>query len=160
MTAVEQTISCDECGTTFARPADLATHLRNVDINGHCGPRHGIRATYTKGCRCAPCCDAASAARQRIRTGHTLVDDDGLPTLRFEPQPWITRAACRDEDPDIFFPGRGESTAPAEYICHGCPVRIECLEWALDHGEKHGIWGGLSERARRRIRTTRRQATT
>ncbi len=53
----------------------------------------------------------------------------------------------------MFFPGRGESAEPARQICATCPVRQPCLEFALSHGIVHGIWGGLSERDRRALRT-------
>jgi WhiB family redox-sensing transcriptional regulator len=58
-------------------------------------------------------------------------------------------------DPDLFFPERGASTREAKAVCRGCEVRDECLEYALDQGEKFGIWGGLSERERRRVRRQR-----
>ena len=68
---------------------------------------------------------------------------------------WRQSAACRDTDPDLFFPERGASTKEAKAVCRGCEVRAECLEYALSHGEKFGIWGGLSERERRRVRRQR-----
>jgi WhiB family redox-sensing transcriptional regulator len=58
-------------------------------------------------------------------------------------------------DPDLFFPERGASTKEAKAVCQGCVVREDCLEYALANGEKFGIWGGLSERERRRIRRQR-----
>jgi WhiB family redox-sensing transcriptional regulator len=69
--------------------------------------------------------------------------------------PWRQRSACAGLDAEIFFPGRGESSAPAKQVCAGCPVSEECLEWALASGEKFGVWGGKSERERRRLRTVR-----
>ena len=68
---------------------------------------------------------------------------------------WQTRANCMGVDPDLFFPERGASTREAKAVCRGCEVRGECLEYALAHGEKFGIWGGLSERERRRVRRQR-----
>jgi WhiB family redox-sensing transcriptional regulator len=68
---------------------------------------------------------------------------------------WQERANCLGVDPDLFFPERGASTREAKAVCRGCEVRGECLEYALDHGEKFGIWGGLSERERRRVRRQR-----
>ena len=58
-------------------------------------------------------------------------------------------------DPDLFFPERGASTREAKEVCRGCVVREDCLEYALANGEKFGIWGGLSERERRRLRRQR-----
>ena len=68
---------------------------------------------------------------------------------------WQTQANCLGVDPDLFFPERGASTKEAKGVCRGCEVRLECLEYALQNGEKFGIWGGLSERERRRIRRQR-----
>src|SRR3954465_14924398 len=68
---------------------------------------------------------------------------------------WQERANCLGVDPDLFFPERGASTKEAKGVCAGCEVRMECLEYALRHGEKFGIWGGMSERERRRIRRQR-----
>jgi WhiB family redox-sensing transcriptional regulator len=74
--------------------------------------------------------------------------------------PWRELAACRDVDKDIFFPHRGGSVAAAVEVCQGCAVRAECLEWALSRGVKHGVWGGYSERQRRRIRRARANRAT
>jgi WhiB family redox-sensing transcriptional regulator len=71
---------------------------------------------------------------------------------------WGDRAACRGADLSVFFPARGESAGPARQVCAGCPVRQPCLEFALGHGEVHGIWGGLTVRDRRALRTRRGDA--
>src|ERR1700680_3756672 len=68
---------------------------------------------------------------------------------------WQARANCLGVDPDLFFPERGASTREAKGVCGGCEVRLDCLEYALCNGEKFGIWGGLSERERRRLRRQR-----
>ncbi len=68
---------------------------------------------------------------------------------------WQRQANCMGVDPDLFFPERGASTREAKEVCRGCVVREECLEYALTNSEKFGIWGGLSERERRRIRRAR-----
>ena len=65
---------------------------------------------------------------------------------------WQERALCAQTDPEAFFPEKGGSTREAKRICSGCDVRAECLEYALAHDERFGIWGGLSERERRRLR--------
>lgn len=79
-----------------------------------------------------------------------------------EPEPfvperpaWMADANCLGVDPDLMFPERGASLAPAKDVCRGCEVRSECLAFALDTGEKFGVWGGLSERERRRLRRMR-----
>lgn len=68
----------------------------------------------------------------------------------YERPAWHAEAACRGKDPNLFFPARGQSTAEAKALCHRCPVQAECLTAGL--GEKHGIWGGSSERGRRQLR--------
>ena len=70
---------------------------------------------------------------------------------------WQDQANCLGVDPDLFFPERGASTREAKEVCKGCVVREDCLEYALANGEKFGIWGGLSERERRRLRRQRAQ---
>jgi WhiB family transcriptional regulator, redox-sensing transcriptional regulator len=75
-------------------------------------------------------------------------------------QSWQASANCLGVDPDLFFPERGASTREAKEVCRGCIVRDECLEYALRNGEKFGIWGGMSERERRRIRRQRALART
>jgi WhiB family redox-sensing transcriptional regulator len=72
--------------------------------------------------------------------------------LGVESPDWYEHAECRGAPQDTFFPGQGEDTKPAIAICNVCPVAVECLAWALDHGEKYGIWGGTSERERRHMR--------
>jgi WhiB family transcriptional regulator, redox-sensing transcriptional regulator len=67
-------------------------------------------------------------------------------------QEWQERALCAQTDPEAFFPEKGGSTREAKRICQGCEVRSECLEYALGHDERFGIWGGLSERERRKLK--------
>ena len=68
---------------------------------------------------------------------------------------WQDYANCRGADADLFFPERGASTRKAKAICAACDVRQECLDYAITSGEKFGIWGGMSERERRRVRRQR-----
>jgi WhiB family transcriptional regulator, redox-sensing transcriptional regulator len=77
-----------------------------------------------------------------------LAEVFGLP----DEQSWQERALCAQTDPEAFFPEKGGSTREAKKICVGCEVRAECLEYALQHDERFGIWGGLSERERRRLK--------
>ena len=65
---------------------------------------------------------------------------------------WQDQALCAQTDPEAFFPEKGGSTREAKRVCRGCEVRAECLEYALENDERFGIWGGLSERERRRIK--------
>ncbi|MDH3729896.1 MAG: WhiB family transcriptional regulator [Acidimicrobiia bacterium] len=71
---------------------------------------------------------------------------------------WQDLANCRGGNADLFFPERGASTRTAKGICKACVVRDDCLEFAITNGEKFGIWGGLSERERRKIRRDRQIA--
>ncbi|OLT42076.1 WhiB family transcriptional regulator [Saccharomonospora sp. CUA-673] len=67
-------------------------------------------------------------------------------------QDWQERALCAQTDPEAFFPEKGGSTREAKRICQGCEVKDDCLEYALAHDERFGIWGGLSERERRKLK--------
>jgi len=69
---------------------------------------------------------------------------------------WRLEALCAETDPEAFFPEKGGSTRDAKRVCSGCTVRAECLEFALANDERFGIWGGLSERERRRLRLQQR----
>ncbi|WP_172149082.1 WhiB family transcriptional regulator [Isoptericola chiayiensis] len=65
---------------------------------------------------------------------------------------WQERALCAQTDPEAFFPEKGGSTREAKKVCASCDVRSECLDYALEHDERFGIWGGLSERERRKLK--------
>ncbi|MFC4140298.1 MULTISPECIES: WhiB family transcriptional regulator [unclassified Microbacterium] len=65
---------------------------------------------------------------------------------------WQADALCAQVDPEAFFPEKGGSTRDAKRICSSCDVRGECLEYALNNDERFGIWGGLSERERRKLK--------
>jgi WhiB family redox-sensing transcriptional regulator len=85
------------------------------------------------------------------------------------PPEWVELALCAETDPEAFYPEKGGSVREAKRVCNGtparevsgnrpavparlpCPVRAECLGYALEHQERYGIWGGLSERERRRL---------
>ena len=91
--------------------------------------------------------DVVTELSQAVDTDE-LADIFGLP----EEASWQERALCSQTDPEAFFPEKGGSTREAKKICTGCEVRGECLEYALEHDERFGIWGGLSERERRRLK--------
>jgi WhiB family redox-sensing transcriptional regulator len=65
---------------------------------------------------------------------------------------WQSDALCAQTDPEAFFPEKGGSTRDAKRICTTCDVRDQCLEYALQNDERFGIWGGLSERERRKLK--------
>lgn len=86
----------------------------------------------------------------------------GVPGLRSlveedeqNPLAWQSDALCAQTDPEAFFPEKGGSTRDAKRICTSCEVRAQCLQYALENDERFGIWGGLSERERRRLRRDR-----
>lgn len=76
--------------------------------------------------------------------------------LEAQPQPsdedWHSQAVCSQTDPEAFYPEKGGSTREAKRICRECPVLQQCRQWAIDHDERYGVWGGLSERERRRLK--------
>lgn len=76
-----------------------------------------------------------------------------------EPQDlrWQDLAFCADKPPNLFFPNDGVGVEIARRICADCPVKEECLEFALSNHIDHGVWGGASERERRRIMKQRRR---
>jgi WhiB family redox-sensing transcriptional regulator len=70
---------------------------------------------------------------------------------------WREQAACRHEDPDLFFPIGTTGPAlvqqeQAKAVCRRCPVQGQCLEWALDTGQTIGVWGGTGENERRTLK--------
>jgi len=131
-------------------------------------PRHGTTHGYrTHHCRCDDCRagNAARAKERRLSLGYVKRSradaddpyDSTDPAGTFDHPAWMATAPCVGLT-HLFFPGRGESPAEAKAVCATCPIRAECLDYALDHGVRHGVWGGESERARRRIRKLRVEA--
>nr|WP_269204429.1 WhiB family transcriptional regulator [Motilibacter deserti] len=104
--------------------------------------------------------DAGPAARPELRevADVTLSAADPLALVELtadeqdEELRWQERALCAQTDPEAFFPEKGGSTREAKKVCLSCEVRSECLDYALAHDERFGIWGGLSERERRKLR--------
>ena len=85
----------------------------------------------------------------------TQLSDDGVYPLLYglaDEVSWQERALCAQTDPESFFPEKGGSTREAKRVCLSCEVRSECLDYALNNDERFGIWGGLSERERRRLK--------
>ena len=70
--------------------------------------------------------------------------------------PWMELGNCQEHPPDVFFPSDGVGVIRAQRICETCPVKARCLEYALEERIDHGVWGGASERERRRIMKGRR----
>jgi WhiB family redox-sensing transcriptional regulator len=77
---------------------------------------------------------------------------DGLfADLRERPQ-WQDEGLCKETDPEVFYPEKGGSVRDGKLVCFACPVRAQCLQYALELDEKFGIWGGLSARERRPLK--------
>jgi WhiB family redox-sensing transcriptional regulator len=79
--------------------------------------------------------------------------DQGDPTMETS---WMARGHCAAHPPSTFFPSDGVGVEVARRICEGCPVESRCLDYALRNRIDHGVWGGCSERQRRRILKARR----
>jgi WhiB family redox-sensing transcriptional regulator len=90
----------------------------------------------------------ATATRAHLSVVPDLLDGPLTP----DDPLWQEKALCAQTDPEAFFPEKGGSTREAKRICLGCEVRDACLEYALANDERFGIWGGLSERERRRLK--------
>ncbi len=71
---------------------------------------------------------------------------------------WRQQAACSGVDTSIFFPASDADARPAKDVCATCPVRDQCLDWALATRQEDGVWGGLTDSERRRLRRRRRDA--
>jgi WhiB family redox-sensing transcriptional regulator len=75
--------------------------------------------------------------------------------MRDVPGEWSSQSACQYTDPEVFFPEKGKNANQAKQICRRCPVKGECLEFAVQTCQEHGIWGGLSEPERRELRRSK-----
>ena len=125
-----------------------------------------------------PLVDIATRYGVQARTVSTLLNDAGWsrdghphrpkqcsqPLFVHDDQPWAERALCAQVGGDAWFPEAGTVEEPkrndvsvfeAKKVCLRCPVRVPCLEYALTHDERWGVWGGLSERERRRLKRER-----
>lgn len=124
----------------------------------------GTRARYNAGCRCPDCTEANRrwsayyAGRGPQPPKVCLVDTEPVVEQPRKDTSWMTEANCLGVDADLMFPSRGEDTREGKRVCAGCSVRDACLEFALTPPvERYGIYGGLSERERRRLRTKARR---
>lgn len=145
----DTTVSCEFCGDMFTgtRP-----NQRFCD--------EGCRVDYWSNRR-RPNTDSTTpppvppqACQSRVGASDDDARDDAFAALFGDSQSedWRDLALCAQTDPDIFFPEKGGSTGPAKKICSCCEVRQECLEYGLETDQRFGIWGGLSERERRRLK--------
>jgi WhiB family transcriptional regulator, redox-sensing transcriptional regulator len=111
--------------------------------------RADLRRKGTCAFRVGGCTGTAAGAQE----GGTLMDGRPIVADLLGNAPeWQERALCSQTDPEAFFPEKGGSTREAKRICSRCEVRADCLEYALGSDERFGIWGGLSERERRKLK--------
>lgn len=100
--------------------------------------------------------------------GPPLDDTYGRPSwnsliFAYKPEPdmsWLLKAACRGMGPDLFFPDPrdGATSVEAKKVCAGCPVRVQCLDYAVEHLEDHGVWGGMTQKGILKVRRARKSA--
>jgi len=88
---------------------------------------------------------------KRVSTSYWSLGAAG-PALDGAAADWRARARCRETDPDSFFPDFGEDATVAKKVCRACPVRTECLLQAFATDEQWGVWGGLTDLERRRLK--------
>jgi WhiB family redox-sensing transcriptional regulator len=93
-----------------------------------------------------------------MRRSHTDVPPTCKDVNRKVNLSWRQSAACRGVDPEIFYPASEEEAVVAKSICAQCNVRQACLEYSLANRERDGVWGGATERERRRIVRQRRKS--
>lgn len=96
--------------------------------------------------------EEVDSRRQRIINLSLLVKVDVGTDGPEDPLTWPESALCAQTDPEAFFPEKGTSTRDAKKVCAGCVVRLECLDDALRSSDRFGVWGGLSERERRKLK--------
>jgi WhiB family redox-sensing transcriptional regulator len=107
------------------------------------GSGHEVRS-YHHDRQCAVSIDIEISPTRSSAWGLSTGDD---------PESWKLSAVCAQTDPEIFFPKKGDSARDAKLVCQSsCPVRAECLAYALENDERFGIWGGYSERERRKLK--------
>lgn len=113
--------------------------MRTIDRNRRMGPRRAMSGTEIMG---------------RAEAGPLWAADVAVDALKIS---WMALGKCRDMDPALFFPSDGIGVRAAQRVCAVCPVRIPCLQHALDNRIDDGVWGGASERERRHILRLRRR---
>ena len=141
--AISDGVVVDLTDPNLGRPAGRTTDL-DVELDGELqvtlGPLPTLQAVDPVG--------AGIESAGGIEPGEPPAGANGLPPELA----WQERALCAQTDPEAFFPEKGGSTREAKRVCMACEVRAECLEYALAKDERFGIWGGLSERERRRVK--------
>ena len=97
--------------------------------------------------------DEADAHERDRMSGESILSarTQNYPIAADNPR-WMESGSCMSVDPELWFADMGGATRQAKLICQGCPVKVECLEYALENNERFGVWGGLSEHQRRPLR--------
>lgn len=83
--------------------------------------------------------------------GLLATTNDYIPIPITEERPWVVFSACRDKNPDLFFSDARSDIETALAICASCPVRLDCLEYAIEADIRFGVWGGITDKQRRRL---------
>lgn len=105
-----------------------------------------------------PCIECAREVNHTLH-GYCLDCHTPVLELRELPGPWVHEGLCSQVDPDLWYPERGSGgSKAAKEICRKCPVRLLCLEHAMRTEEIWGVWGGLTEKERRRLRKKKESA--
>lgn len=115
-------------------------------------PHHSATALSATALSSMTLSATASSPLQAKFADHVNEMEALMPGDLIEGMEWQARALCAQTDPEAFFPEKGGSTREAKRVCLSCEVRVDCLEYALANDERFGIWGGLSERERRRLK--------
>ena len=132
----------DECGGALGRQV-LGNFERDGEVEAAAQLQWAVEARSD---------EPVLRKQQRVTRQPVAVNTDVVGDAVSGELTWQERALCAQTDPEAFFPEKGGSTREAKRVCSGCEVRAECLEYALGHDERFGIWGGLSERERRRLK--------
>src|SRR5688572_3295909 len=153
------TRSHDSFGEFLPEPIRYRKPYRDGEQTAHAGPLH-VRLPLPL--RSSPV-TYFERPTLHLLTDTSFAAAEPAPALPWVADPaadesWRLSALCAETDPEAFFPEKGGSTREAKRVCVGCEVRAECLEFALTNDERFGIWGGLSERERRRLRLMRRES--
>ena len=127
--------ACPHAGSPVQNPAYRRAHAYLHGVF-----ELGANAVLIKGTKSSA--DTSHMHMENEMTAFMNPDDD---------RPWAARSECRGEDPAIFFPGTDDDPSRGLAICARCPVRQECLDYAIEARERYGIWGGTTERQRRRM---------
>lgn len=130
------------------RIADVLDQIRNGTPYTEQAHELGISADYLRA-QIATAGYDSTTGLPRTTKPPRRAQDNQAPAVADLPD--LPGALCTQVDPEIFFPDKGGPTSAAKAVCARCDVRTKCLTWAVDNGERYGVWGGVSERDRRKL---------